>query len=434
VVVEWPQRGDRSDAAIVAVDEARVGDTWHPADARVRVDLPVAPVVWRSDILELYGSFRPTERVELRGFRDWLEHRGLHGVFRANASRVLAQGGREDVGSRRYALLGHVEERLRRHIPGAEGALATGILLGDDGLLPKETREAFDATSTSHTMALSGWNIAIIAWLCAWIGRLFRRSRSILWLCGSTVAIWIFVVFVGPSPTLLRAAIMGTACLAAEVVGRRSDTLTALSLSAVLLTAHDPAALLDIGFQLSCAATTGLILVAPGLTDWLSGRRVPKVIALAAATTVAAEIATLPLVLHHFGRVSRLTLPANLLVEPLVPAIMGAAFVTALASFIPGPLVDLVGYAAWIPARLMLLAVETLGALPWATQTFPATTWPITFVLYGVIAVAVSGPRWFPPLQASIRALPSARPALDPIGVGLLGGLSLGAWLLLLLG
>src|SRR5687767_13058906 len=93
--------------------------------------------------------------------------------------------------------------------------------------------------------------------------------------------------------------LMGTACLAAEIVGRRGDTLTALFASAFLMTAHEPAALLDIGFQLSCAATAGLILLAPRLTERLQCLRLPKLVAIAAATTLAAEIATFPLILHH---------------------------------------------------------------------------------------------------------------------------------------
>jgi competence protein ComEC len=411
-VADWPVRGDRSDTAIVAVEEARVGDTWYPASARVRVDLPLAPAAWRGDRLELTGYYRSLEQIDLPSFRDWLAQRQLHGQFRAFSSRVLAAGDRGDIASRRFALLGNVEERLRRAIPGAEGALATGILLGDDNLLPKATRDAFNATSTSHTMALSGWNITIVAWLCAWIGQKLRRSRSVWWLGGSALAIWAFVFFVGPGPTLVRAAIMGSACLVAELAGRRNDTLTALLGSAFLMTAYDPAALLDIGFQLSCAATAGLILLAPTLTGLLKRLRLPGILALGMATTMAAEISTFPLILHHFGRLSRLTLPANLLIEPLVPAIMFSALAAALVSIIPIPLVDFAGYVVWIPARLMLLAVETLGALPWATQPFPAIGWTVTFGFYGALALGVTVPRWSPPGMCRARGQPWHRSGL----------------------
>lgn len=433
-VTDWPQRGDRSDAAIVAIEAVRIGDTWRPAAARVRADLPLAPVVGRGDRLELYGYYRPAAQIDLPGFRRWLEQRGLHGVFRANTARILDAGERTSFDARRFALLGDVEERLRRHIPGAEGALATGILLGDDNLLPKTARDAFDATSTSHTMALSGWNITVIAGLCALIARPFGRARSRLWLGGSALAIWAFVLFVGPGPTLVRAAIMGTLYLAAEAAGRRGDALTALAASAVLMTALSPATILDIGFQLSCAATAGLILLAPGLTAHLRRLRLPRALAIAAATTLAAEIATFPLIVQHFGRLSRVTLPANLLIEPLVPAIMGGAFATAVGSYVPGPPGTFLGFLTWVPARLMLLVVESLGALPWATQRLPTPGWPLTLALYALLAAALTARRWLGALHALAAADSSpGRPTLAPFAIGLLGGLALGAWLLLLL-
>ena len=433
-VVEWPRRGDRSDTAIVAVEEVRVGGVWRGATARVRADLPLAPLVGNGDRVELYGYYRATEALDPPSFRSWLAVRGLHGQFRAFTARIVAVGERESAGAWRFAALHDVEERLRRHIPGAEGALATGVFLGDAHLLPRTTRDAFDATSTSHTMALSGWNITVIAGACALIGGLLRRSRSLPWLLGSALAIWFFVAFVGAAPTLLRAAIMGTLYLLAEALGRRGDALTALVVSAVAMTALAPATILDIGFQLSCAATVGLILLAPALTGFLCRWRLPRPLAAVVAATLAAEVATFPLILHHFGRLSRLTLPANLLIEPLVPMIMFSALATALASYIPGPLADLLGFLTWFPARLMLLVVETFGALPWATQRFPAPGWPLTFALYAPLALLLGGPRWLPQLYHGVAAhrLARSHTGLAPLAAGVLTGIALSAWLLLL--
>lgn len=433
-VADWPARGDRGDTAIVAVAAVRIDGTWRDAGARVRADLPTAPQVWRGDRVELYGYYRPTGAIDPPGFRDWLARRGLAGQFRAFGARVSEEGERASPGARRFAALHDLEGRLRRHIPGAEGALATGVLLGDDRLLPKGTRDAFDATSTAHTTALSGYNITLIAGLCALIGRALRRARARPWLIGSALAIWAFVAFVGPGPTLLRAAIMGTVYLLAEALGRRGDALAALALAAVAMTAWDPATLLDIGFQLSCAATVGLIVAAPPLAGALGRLRLPRPIALGAATTLAAEIATLPLIVHHFGRVSRVTLPANLLVEPLVPAIMLLAALAGAASYLFGPLADLLGLIAWVPARLMLLVVESLGSLPWATQRLPAPGWPLTLALYALGGAATVAARRWPEVRRRLAAGPSAqpRPLALPFGAGLLGGLALGAWLVVL--
>ena len=103
----------------------------------------------------------------------------------------------------------------------------------------------------------------------------------------------------------------------------------------------------------------------------------PPLVAEGAAATLAAELFTLPLALHHFGRLSTVGLPANLLVEPLVPLVMLGGVLTALAGVPGGVVGDAVGLAPWLPARLLLAVVEGLGALPWATAGVPVPAWPL---------------------------------------------------------
>ena len=183
VVLDWPTRGAQNDTAQVAVDEARAGSGWNPARARVRVTLPLAPAVGKGDRIEVSGRFEVTERITLVGFREYLARQGLHGQFTGRQSRILAVGTRAGPDAWRVLGLATLEERLRLHIPGAEGALVTGVLLGDDNYLPPSTQAAFTRTSTSHIMALSGWNIAIIAGLCALIGAA-PRSQPLASLAG----------------------------------------------------------------------------------------------------------------------------------------------------------------------------------------------------------------------------------------------------------
>jgi len=402
VVLDWPTRGAASDTALLAIEEVRTGTGWGAASARVRVTLPLAPTVGKGDRVEVSGRFEATGQIALVGFRDYLLRQELHGQFWGRQSHVLARGTRAGPDAWRALGLTTLEERLRRHIPGAEGALVTGVLLGDDHFLPPQTKTAFAATSTSHIMALSGWNIAIIAGLCALIGRRIGRGRSRLWLAGSAVAIWAFVLFVGASPTLLRAAIMGSLYLLAEAVGRRGNALNALALAAIAMTALDPNALLDVGFQLSCAATIGLIVAAGPLARILQRWRFPALLAAPIGATLAAEWFTLPLSLHHFGRVSRVTLPANLLAEPLVAPIMAGGVLTALLSLLPGPLASIGGLLTWFPARAMLLVVEELGALPQVNEPLAMPGWPTVAALYAALGVASGVPRWWPASRAML--------------------------------
>jgi len=434
-VRDWPKRGDRADTAVVAVDAVRIAGTWRGGTALVRADLPLAPPVGRGDRIESYGVYLPVEAVTPTGFRVSLALSGQHGQFRGYDTRVLGVGPREDVATWQATQLAALEGHIRRHIPGAEGALVTGVLLGDDNLLPNTARVAFAATGTSHVMALSGWNVALIAGLCAQLGTLLRRERSILWLLGSALAIWAFVLFVGASPTLVRAALMGSLYLAAEALGRRGDAPTALLAAAIAITAASPVTLLDIGFQLSCAATVGLLLGSGRLAALLRRCRLPRWLAATVAATLAADIATLPLVAHHFGRFSTVTLPANLLIELPIPLVMIGGAVTALAGPLPGPRADVCGLLAWLPARFMLLSVEALGAFPGATRTIAAPGWPLVATIYLALGAANTLPGSLVAARAATaRALPGARGALPPVGFGLLCGVGVGLRATLLLG
>lgn len=433
-VRDWPLRGDRADTAIVAVEAVRLGERWLPGDALVRAELPPAPAAGSGDRIEIYGAYRPVGTIALAGFRSVLERQGLHGQFRAYGSQIVSRGERTDLAAWRARSLATLEIDLRRHIPGAEGALATGVLFGDDRLLPRATRDAFARTGTAHIMALSGWNVALVAGLCALIGQHLGRGRSRVWLVGSALAIWAFVLFVGASPSLVRAAIMGSLYLGAEALGRRGDALNALACAAIGMTARDPGTLLDIGFQLSCAATIGLIVAAPPLLAGLRRLAVPSLLAAPTAATLAADVATLPLSLHHFGQFSLVTLPTNLLVEWPVPLIMAGGVATALASFLPGPLADLCGLLTWLPARAMLLVVEGFGGIAWANRTLPPPDWPLVAALYIAMGALLGTPQLPPAWQKGhMLALARPHPALLPFLVGALGALLFWAILALLL-
>ncbi|HET8630426.1 MAG TPA: ComEC/Rec2 family competence protein [Thermomicrobiales bacterium] len=439
VVIASRERGDRGDRLVVAVDAVRIAGRWRGGEARISVDVPPYPPAWRGDRVEVVGSYRPVEAIPLAGYRDALARRGLHGDFRAFGLRLLDAAPRDDVESRRAALLDWIGAALRRHIPQPEAALVTGILLGDASLLPRSTRDAFNTTGTAHVMALSGWNIALVAGLCALLGRRLGRARAWYWLAGSAGVVWLYTFLVGGGPTLLRAAIMGTLYLLASATGRRSDALTALVVAAALMTALAPATLLDVGFQLSCAATAGLILCSGRLARAL--RRLPPFVAEGLAATLAAELFTLPIALHAFGRLSLVTLPANLLIEPLVPAVMLGGVMTVAAGALDALTAlpaDLCGLAAWLPARGLLLVVERFGAPGWAAVTVAPLGWPAVAALYAALTAAVSAPAWRPVAARlagrAARSPAGERPAPAPLACGALSGVVVVAWVLLLTG
>jgi competence protein ComEC len=163
------------------------------------------------------------------------------------------------------------------------------------------------------------------------------RSR-LAWLLG---LIAVYVPLAGAGPSIVRAAVMGALIVIATLAGRRASRLYALALAAVVTLAIDPRIAADVGWQLSFAAVLGILLIASPLREAMlrvAGSRnpLPRGLAEGAAMTIAATLATAPLVAFHFGRLSTMTLIANLLALPAVAPAMWLGMLAAAAGQVPG--------------------------------------------------------------------------------------------------
>ena len=224
---------------------------------------------------------------------------------------------------------------LARVLPEPEAGLAAGILIGLRERVDRELAADFTTAGVSHVVAISGWNIAIVAAAVAALGgSLGRRRRSVL----TMLAIVAYVCFSGASPSVVRAAAMAGVVLLARESGRAGRAAAALGWAVVLLLLADPSLIADAGFQLSSLATAGLIAWATPIGERIGrfgGGRVPNWLAESLGVSLAAQAATLPVVLATFGRLALISPAANLCIVPVVPVAMAAGGV-ALGRGRPG--------------------------------------------------------------------------------------------------
>jgi len=178
---------------------------------------------------------------------------------------------------------------------------------------------------------------------------------------------------------VLRAAVMGLLLLAAMLLDRKSQLMNALALAALALLAWRPGDLWDPGFQLSFAATAGIIYLAPATTAWLAARGWPAWLATAVAVSVGAQAAVTPVMLIHFNQLSLIGIVANLIVVPLaaVATTLGMlALVVALASAVAA---DVIFAALWLVLVALRAAVWAAAAVPAAMIHLPAPGWAGSF-------------------------------------------------------
>lgn len=291
------------------------------------------------------------------------------------------------VDSAAAGIRGGLRERAERTLGPDEAGLLRGIVLGDTAGMAAVLVEDFRTSGLTHLTAVSGTNCAIVVGAVLWPLRR-SRFRPVTRAVIAAFALAAFVILVGPQPSVLRAAAMGAITLLALATGRARQAVPALSAAVIVLVCLDPALARDLGFALSVAATAGIVLIAGPWSDRLRIRGWPRPVAVATAVSVAAAVFTAPLLVLIVARVSLISLPANLLVVPVVAVVtvlgLTAALVTVIWPWAGEVILRLTDWPlrwmVWIAER----AARTPGAvLPWPQGVVGA------LALAGTIAAAV---------------------------------------------
>lgn len=234
---------------------------------------------------------------------------------------------------------GRAEAALGAGMPVREAALARGFVLGQDEAIDPRTEEDFRRAGLSHLLAVSGQNVALLALLAmpllAALGMPLRTR--LVWVLA---LIAVYVPLAGAGPSIQRAGVMGALSVLAMLAGRRASRLYALALAAVVTLAIDPSIAADVGWQLSFAAVLGILLLASPLRAAIASRigsaGLAGALADGAAMTIAATLATAPLIAYHFEALSTATLVANLLALPAVAPAMWLGMLAAGLGQVPG--------------------------------------------------------------------------------------------------
>jgi competence protein ComEC len=285
---------------------------------------------------------------------------------------------------------------LGRGMPAREAELARGFVLGEDEGIDAETREDFRRAGLSHLLAVSGENVTLLALLAMpLLGALGIPLRErLVWLLA---LIAVYVPLAGAGPSIQRAGVMGAAGLLATLAGRRASRLYALLLALGVTLAVDPGVAADVGWQLSFAAVGGIFVLAAPLRGAVASRigrsGLRGALAEGAAVTIAATLATAPLIAYHFETLSTTTLAANLLAMPAVAPAMWLGMVSAAVSQVPGLPVEplngldalLLGYVAqvaawcgrpgWAEVQVRLGAAGLAGCYLGMTAAIAAAVW-----------------------------------------------------------
>jgi competence protein ComEC len=315
--------------------------------------------------------------------RTWLAHKGVHVVLRG--SRWTAIGTRGGLGGFADRLRKRVGRPLVRATAGDRRAVLTGVVLGDDQAVPRALRDRFRASGLYHLLAVSGQNVALVAAGALILARLFGAPRLAGQLA-ALAAIGAYVLAVGPSPSVVRAGVVGALGSIAWIVARQRDRWHFLLLAALVLLAWNPYTILDAGFQLSFAAVAAIFVLVPPMLRVLEGYPLPPFLDDALAVSTACGVVTAPILWVQFHALPLLAVPANAAAAPAVAPLLALALAAALVDpFAPGVASLLAWMAGWC-AEWLALCAGVVGGLPFAqvTSTRGAS------VLAGVVVVTAA--------------------------------------------
>lgn len=268
-----------------------------------------------------------------------------------------------------------------------ESSLMAGLLYGARAGFSSEVNNDFSRAGITHIVAISGYNISVVASvLMGGLLMIGLNRRRAFWF--AMFGIILFVLFTGASASVVRAGVMGVIVLLASQLGRLSRIGNVLVFTAAVMLLLNPFVLVwDAGFQLSFLSTLGLIYLSPILNNYfvLDSKNVfIKNLKENFTTTMSAILATLPLILFQFGRLSVVAPVANLLIVWTVPYLMLAGFIAIILSWLCFPLAWLVAGVAYLGLKYVIMMSHGLASWSLASVGF-SVSWPVMAVLYLLI-------------------------------------------------
>lgn len=409
IVCDNPHVSPEKTELIVSASRILVSGRYVPVSGRLLLNIREPQHFRYGDVVRFQSKLRLPHNFHNPGGFDYERYLRLRGImvrgFVNDSSGIAVL--RRDRGNPLRAHLERFRDRVRETIlnsaSGTEGAIIQAMILGDQKEIPKEVMEKFNRTGTTHIIAISGFNIGIVAFFSLFVARLFLKSSEYLLLkweitriaiLGAILIIVLYTFIAGLGISVIRASIMVVLFMVAILINRERDLYNTLALAAFCILLITPYSLFDLSFQLSFTAVASLLYLTPKLIALLprppstdaSAKTIRETLgrhfrlSLRAAiifffVTLSATLGTLPLILLYFNRLSLITLAANVIVVPIL-GIIAVPFCLFIVLAVPvsASLADIIIRTSAHFVRISLWLVDWFAALPWSSVYVPTPT------------------------------------------------------------
>ena len=355
-IADYPQKDDKNTKLTLKINNIK---------GKILVFAPNFPEREYGEEIKVKGKLEEPPVFDEFSYRNYLKGKGIYATIRNPEIETLSGPDHRSIRFWLWRLKTQFEDTINKILPEPEAGLANGLLLGTKTGLSDTLMQIFIAVGIVHIIALSGYNVTIIA---RSLSSVFNRFLPQISFSLSIFAVWLFVLMVGASASIVRAAIMGTLLLLAQKIGRRRDITRIVLLTAFAMVLANPYILrYDSGFQLSFVATIAMLILVPILTQKIKNWRLPKPAKEAGSATISAQLFVLPLLLLNFKKISLVSPLTNILILPFIPAAMFLVFFSGIFGMLFLPLGRVVGFIAFIFLKYIILVSENFSRLSFAS-------------------------------------------------------------------
>lgn len=311
---------------------------------------------------------------------NYLRKDGIFYLINYPEIEIISHGHGSKVKSALFYVKGKFLEQVSFAIRDPESLLMGGLILGERSSFGQDLRQDFVDTGTIHIVALSGYNVTIVA---EWFMKLFSFMSINNAIGMGILAIMLFVTMAGGGSTAVRAGVMAILALVARATGRNYDVGRALVLAGVIMILLNPFVLVfDVSFQLSFIATVAVIFFAPRVEKYFTWVTKKFQLRDIISVTFACYVFVLPFILYKMGNLSVVALPANILILPVIPFTMGLGFLTGVLGLVWYGLSVPVGYVAYLFLHYVLSVVEFFANFSYASFSVPNFPLWLTVLIY----------------------------------------------------
>jgi len=344
------------------------------------------------DVLKISCKLEIPKNIDTFDYKMYLAKDGIY--YLCNNPKIESTG--ENNGNKFYAALINIKNKFNGNImsimPSPQAGLLSGLLIGGSGLMSKDYQSYFSLTGTTHIVAVSGYNVTIVAEYLMILGIFIGLWRpQAFWF--ATAGIVLFVVMTGMPASAVRAGVMGILLIWAIKNGRLANAQNAILFAAALMLLLNPMLLRwDVGFQLSFLATLGIVYIYP-IFNSLIVKKFPaggvSVITETLFLTLSAQVFVLPILMSNFGKLSLISPLANVLILPIIPITMLIGFVAIFCSFIFWPVAQVFSWLAYLPLKYETFVIKYLASLKYASVDINSFPWWVMAVWYIILLLVV---------------------------------------------